>query len=102
MVISPPSDSLSSRTESASSPSRNVELFQSTLVKVGDSMYFVTVFIKPAPGSSSTVGVGVGPRRIPSTDPASSSVRAVHAAYDAVDVVNRLPMIDSLERLEAE
>jgi len=46
--------------------------------------------------------VGAGPRRIPSTDPASSSVRALHAAYDAVDVVNRLPMIDSLERLEAE
>ena len=60
MVISPPSDSLSSRTESASSPSRNVELFQSTLVKVRDTMYFVTVFMKPAPASSSTVWFGPG------------------------------------------
>jgi hypothetical protein len=58
VVISPPSDSLSSRTESASSPSRNVELFQSTLVKVRDTMYFVTVFMKPAPASSSTVWFG--------------------------------------------
>jgi hypothetical protein len=52
VVISPPSDSLSSRTESPSSPSSNVESFQSTLVKMRDTMYFVTVFIKPAPGSS--------------------------------------------------
>ena len=58
MVISPPSDSLGSRTESASSPSRNVELFQSTLVKVRDTMYFVTVFMKPSPASSSTVWFG--------------------------------------------
>ena len=58
MVISPPSDSLSSGTESASSPSSNVELFQSALVKVRDTMYFVTVFMKPAPGSSSTVWSG--------------------------------------------
>jgi hypothetical protein len=60
VVISPPSDSLSSRTESPSWPSSNVELFQSTLVKVRDTMYFVTVFIKPAPGSSSTVWSGPG------------------------------------------
>jgi hypothetical protein len=52
VVISPPSDSLSSRTESPSSPSSNVESFQSTLVKMRDTMYFVTVFMKPAPGSS--------------------------------------------------
>ena len=60
VVISPPSDSLSSRTESPSWPSSNVELFQSTLVKVRDTMYFVTVFMKPAPGSSSTVWSGPG------------------------------------------
>jgi hypothetical protein len=60
VVISPPSDSLSSRTESPSWPSSNVELFQSTLVKMRDTMYFVTVFMKPAPGSSSTVWSGPG------------------------------------------
>ena len=37
VVISPPSDSLSSRTESPSWPSSNVELFQSTLVKMRDT-----------------------------------------------------------------
>ena len=76
VVISPTSDSLSLRTESASSPSSNVELFQSTLVKVRDTMYFVTVFIKPAPGSSSDRMVRGRPRRIPLlTRPAAARPR---------------------------
>jgi hypothetical protein len=85
VVISPPSDSLSSRTESASSPSSNVELFQSTLVKVRDTMYFVTVFMKPAPGSSSTVwsGPGLGESLLLTCQ--QQRVRALHPAHDAVD-----------------
>ena len=38
----------------------NVKLSQSTLVMVRDTMYSVTVFIKPAPGSSLTVWFGAG------------------------------------------
>ena len=85
MVISPPSDSLSSGTESASSPSSNVELFQSTLVKVRDTMYFVTVFMKPAPGSSSTVwsGRGIGESLL-LTQPAAARPRPA-CRPDAVD-----------------
>ena len=38
-MISPPPDSLSSRTESASAPSSNIELFRSTLVKVREAQH---------------------------------------------------------------
>ena len=85
MVISPPSDSLSSCTESASSPSSNVELFQSTLVKVRDTIYFVTVFMKPAPGSSSTVWSGPGLGESLLLTGQQQRVRALHPAHDAVD-----------------
>ena len=95
-MISPPSDSLSSGTETASSPSSNVELFQSTLVKVRDTMYFVTVFMKPAPGSSSTVWSGHRPRGIPPTDSASSGASAPCIPPTTPWMaMNRLPMIDS-------
>jgi hypothetical protein len=95
MVISPPSDSLSSGTESASSPSSSVELFQSTLVKVRDTRYFVTVFIKPTPGSSSTVwsGPGLGESLL-LTRPAAARPR-LHAAHDTVDGHEQIVMIFS-------
>jgi hypothetical protein len=65
------------------------------LVKVRDTMYFVTVFIKPAPGSSSTVwsGPGLGESLL-LTRPAAASARCMRHTTPS--------MIDSLERLEAE
>src|SRR5215213_2821479 len=58
IAISRSPDSLSSRTESATSPSSKVELFQSTWLKVRDTTYFFTLFMKSAPGSSSLVRPG--------------------------------------------
>ena len=94
-MISPPCDSLSSRTGSASSPSSNVELFQSTLVKVRNTRYFVTMFIKPAPRSSSAVwsGPGLGESLL-LTRLAAARPRP-HAAHDAVSGHEQIVMIFS-------
>ena len=48
-------------------------------------MYFVTVFIKPAPGSSSTVWSGPGLGESLLLTGQRQRVRALHAAYDAVE-----------------
>jgi len=60
-------------------------------------MYFVTVFIKPAPGSSSTVwsGPGLGESLL-LTRPAAASARCMPPTTPSM-AMNRLPMIDSLE-----
>ena len=73
------------------------------MVKVRDTMYFVTVFMKPAPGSSSTVwsGPGLGESLLLTQPAAAASARCMPHTTPSM-AMNRLPMIDSLERLEAE
>ena len=64
-------------------------------------MYFVTVFINPLPGSSSTVWSGPGLGESLLLTGSSASARCMPPTTPSM-AVNRLPMIDSLERLEAE
>ena len=58
-------------------------------------MYFVTVFINPLPGSSWTVWSGQVSANPLLLTGERQRVRAVHAAYDAVDGHEQIVMIFS-------